>query len=179
VSNHRLGAALRAQGRAAEALPYMEAAVRLVPRPEHYNGLGNALLDLGRPREALESFERALAAAPRDPLVLFNAANAAYEASDPRAEELYRRSIAADPDFAPARINFGDMLARRHRWTEAADQFREAVRLAPDSPEARNNLGFVLERLGLREEAAGRYREALRLRPGYEDALRNLRRLEG
>ena len=69
-----LGRALRAQGRAAEALPHMQAAVQADPRVNRNEGwrdLGATLLDLGRPDEALPPLERYTNAREYDPEGLF------------------------------------------------------------------------------------------------------------
>ena len=65
-----MGICLTRMGRAAEAIPELEQAIRIDPRqPEHrtrYRVMGYALLFLGRYDEAVVWFERSLAANPGD-----------------------------------------------------------------------------------------------------------------
>jgi Flp pilus assembly protein TadD len=64
----RSGAALRAAGRPAEALPRLEQAVRLHPGDAGlHHQLGLTLSDLGRNGRALAEFEQAAGLEPRDP----------------------------------------------------------------------------------------------------------------
>lgn len=85
-----------------------------------------------------------------------------------------RRVLRLRPNFAEARNNLGNALARQGRLQEAEAEFRLALRAKNDYPEALNNLGNALRDQGKLEEAASAYRRAIELRPDYADCHNNL-----
>lgn len=98
---------LARQGRAAEALPHLEAAARMNPeKPETHGNLGNGLVLAGRFSDAEAEYRRALELRPQ----YAEAANGLGVAllRQGRAEESaewFRRALALDPDDAQARAN--------------------------------------------------------------------------
>jgi Flp pilus assembly protein TadD len=70
-----------------------------------------------------------------------------------KAEETYRRAIAAHPKEAAAYNDLALCLARRNRLTESSDCLRQAVQLQGDSVLYRNNLATVLAEMGRSDEA--------------------------
>jgi tetratricopeptide (TPR) repeat protein len=104
----------------------------------------------------------------------------------PEALELFRRSVEADPEAAPARINLGRTLLALGRNEEAARELDRALQVAASDEErarARLELGHVFE-AGSRPEdwavAIEHYRAVLALDP--EDTLQlgaQIQRLEG
>ena len=53
-----------------------------------------------------------------------------------RAEELLRRAIELDPNYAPARVRYGRLLDELGRADDALAQFEHARRLDPRNPPA-------------------------------------------
>lgn len=92
---------------------------------------------------------------------------------DGRADDaigLYRRALAAWPDFTEARVNLGRALAARGRTGEGVEELRLALAANPDSGAAHRILGKVLESAGDHTGAAAQAREVLRIAPGDADA---------
>lgn len=95
-----------------------------------------------------------------------------------RAEELFRRALAADLYHAPAHNNLGTLLLRRGKLYEAAGEFEWAKRLMPGHPDPRMNLALTLEIAGRNEEAIDTYRTALEVYPDHIATMQALTRLQ-
>jgi Flp pilus assembly protein TadD len=89
-----------------------------------------------------------------------------------------RRASQLAPKDPDIRRNFGLVLARQGRISEAIDQFHEEVRLNPNSAEAHANLGLVLLESGKPQESIPEFEAALRLKPELKAAADNLRRAQ-
>ena len=90
------------------------------------------------------------------------------------AETSFREAIAADPLYAAAHCNLGNVLCARGAWSEAMRAYRSAVQLAPEAVEPRVGLGRLYGYLGWYREAAVELEHALRLAPDNEAALGHL-----
>ena len=79
-----------------------------------------------------------------------------YERSNEpaKAEEAYRRAIAVDDLFFPAKVNLALLLARRGNNGEAETLLREVVATNPEQAEAAYSLGLLLAESGRIDEAA-------------------------
>jgi Flp pilus assembly protein TadD len=167
-------------GRYAEAIPELEAAIRLGHKTSAtYNGLGVALMGVGRVEAALPHFRRAADLAPTDENVPFNLGNAFRALSRWReAIAAYERSLALNPDFPDAHVNLGGLLIERGEFAAAMPHYRRAVELRPDSAVVHNNYASALASIGRYQDALHHVRRALEIRPGYPPALENLGRLE-
>jgi tetratricopeptide (TPR) repeat protein len=95
-----------------------------------------------------------------------------YELSGQReeAENAYKKGIQKDPYNQACRVNYGLMLARLGKPSEAINQLQ--VVLSP--AEVRYNLGSVYEQLGRKEQAKSEYKKALELDPNLVDAQTRL-----
>jgi tetratricopeptide (TPR) repeat protein len=175
-----LGGSLVEVARFAEALPHLEAALRLDDRSaEVHNDLGNALLATGRLSEALPHFRRAVALAPRSEVMQFNLGNALNQAGQREAAAgAFERAIALNPDFADARVNLAALLLSGGRTREAVAQMERAVELRPNSAVIRSGLGSALAASGRFPDALREFRRALALRPDYGPAQEAVARLE-
>ena len=175
-----LGGSYVEAGRHADAIPHLEAALRLDPKSATtHNYLGVALLSLNRVAPALSSFQRAAALDPRDERIPFNVGNA-LSMMGRRAEAVtaYRRSLAINPDFLDAHVNLAIVESSRGRTQEALDHYARAIAIEPNSAIIHSNYGGALAAAGRYQEALRHTRRALELDPGYRPALDNLRRLE-
>ena len=174
------GGSYAEMGRHAEAIPHLEAAIRLKHRTSAtYNYLGIALMGLGRTEAALPHFRRAADLAPTDENVPFNLGNALRALSRwPEAVAAYERSLALNPDFPDAHVNLGSLLLSRGEFAAAMPHYQRAVELRPDSAIVHNNYGSALASIGRYQEALHHVRRALAITPDYAPALDNLRRLE-
>ena len=175
-----LGGSLVEVGRFAEAVPHLEAALRLDDRSaEAHNDLGTALLSTGRVPEALTHFRRAVALAPRSEVMQFNLGNALNAAGQPDAAgAAFERALALNPDFADARVNLAALLLSRGRARDAVSHMERAVELRPNSAVIRSGLGSALAASGRFADALREFRRALALRPDYGPALESVARLE-
>ena len=90
------------------------------------------------------------------------------------AEGAYQKGIAKDPKSQPCRVNYGLLLARQDRMTDAITQLRAV--LTP--VEVSYNIGSVHEMKGRKEQAKAEYQKALSLDPDFADAKTRLAALE-
>lgn len=90
------------------------------------------------------------------------------------AESAYQKGIAKDPKNQPCRVNYGLMLARQDRTSDAVTHLRAVLTPA----EVSYNLGSVYEQRGRREQAKVEYSRALKLDPGFGDARQRLAALQ-
>jgi Flp pilus assembly protein TadD len=174
----RLGIGLVQEGRHADALPHLEAAVaaRGDAWDLNYN-LGVALVRLGRYREAAERYRRALDADPGDARTHDSLAAALL--ADGRiagAVEHYRRAVELRPGSPELWSNLGLALQRSGDPAEAEASYRQALALDPDHVQARSNYGGLLSELGRDDEATAWFRDVLALEPHRFDAHVNLAR---
>jgi Flp pilus assembly protein TadD/mono/diheme cytochrome c family protein len=182
AAEHRafLGGAYVEVGRFADAVPHLQAAIRLDQRlAGAHSDLGTALMAQGRLGEALVHLQRAAALAPNDEGMHFNLGNG-LNAAGRRADAAaaYGRALSINPDFADARVNLGVLLFSSGRAREALPHLERAVRLRPNSAVIHTNFSSVLAASGRYAEALRHARRALELNPSHGPALENLARLE-
>jgi Flp pilus assembly protein TadD len=87
-----------------------------------------------------------------------------FEAGDiDAAEDLFRKALTADVEFAPAHMNLGRVYYRRKDWYHAAWEFEYARKLLPNHGGPHNNLGLVWQQDGQMEKAVTEFRKAVAL----------------
>jgi len=86
------------------------------------------------------------------------------------AEARYRRAIAADPDFADARVSLGFVLVRQGHLDEARHHLDRVLSLAPGNADAHYLLGVIASEQGPSDESVEHFREAARIRPSFAEA---------
>lgn len=187
MAYNNLGGELVVNGRSAEAVPYLEQALRL--KPDYANAhtnLGTARLNLGDPDAALEHFEAALRSGPDDGAFNYNVAVALARCGRvDEAVEYYRRALHADRENVDAWAGLGNALLSARRPAEAVDPYTQALRLAADAQRSlrgttsdpaivHSNLGNALAATGRHAQAVEHYRESIRLNPDFADAHYNL-----
>jgi len=91
----------------------------------------------------------------------------AYDWDSEGAEREFRRAIDLDPNYAPARLYYGNLLRAIGRLDEAVAQQATAVELDPLVPAFTETLAFTLLRAGRADEALVRVRNALELDSTY------------
>jgi tetratricopeptide (TPR) repeat protein/mono/diheme cytochrome c family protein len=175
-----LGGAYVEVGRFADAVPHLEAAIRLdATFAGAYGDLGTALLAQGRVPEALVQMRRAAALSPRDADLQFNLGNALNRASRiDEAAAAYQRALELNPEFPDAHVNMGALLFSRGRVKESLPYFERAAELMPRSAIIHTDLSSALAASGRYAEALRHVRRALELRPDHQPALDNLARLQ-
>src|SRR5688572_7672956 len=175
-----LGGAYVEVGRFADAIPHLEAALRLGDKSSGtHNYLGVAAMSSGRLQESLPHFRRAVAAAPKDEVMHFNLGTALSGLNRAaEAEAAFKRSIAVNPEYADAHQNLAALLLSKGRIKEALAHFERVVDLNPDSAISHSNLGGALASAGRFSDAMRHVRRALEIDPTYAPALDNLRKLQ-
>jgi tetratricopeptide (TPR) repeat protein len=91
----------------------------------------------------------------------------------PRAAELYRQVLQAEPAHIAALGPLGAVYRRLGRLDEAVACYQEVVRIEPASPEAHYQLAVIRHQQGRLAEAAASYAQALHLRPDHAEAYNN------
>jgi|GEM_PF-1289711 len=98
--------------------------------------------------------------------------------SDPEAKlKLYRKAISADPFFAQAYLNAGQLLLGLQRYGEAMRLLLQAesrLKGSEAEPDLLNLLGVSAVNLGMWEEAVRVWKRSLELRPQSVEVLCNL-----
>ncbi len=92
----------------------------------------------------------------------------------PEAIEWMQRSIAAEPNVARYRNNYGLLLADCGRYEESAAEFEIARQLDPSDADIPYNLGNTRNRLNQPDSAISAYQTALQLNPQHVQAWINL-----
>lgn len=86
------------------------------------------------------------------------------------AEEAYKKGLAIDPKSGPCRTNYGLMLARQNRKTEAEVQLSAVLPQA----EVNYNLAAVYEQQGAVGQAREELKKALQVNPNMTEAQMKL-----
>lgn len=108
--------------------------------------LGVALMEAGQPVDAERQFREALAL-PQEgsiytaALYTHLATAMQMQGNNAGVEELYRKSLALQPNYFTAHFNLGLYYKMAGRNTEAIAEFQAALRANPRSDAARQNLG--------------------------------------
>ena len=137
-----LGALLLGQGRAAEAIPYIERAIALKPDlPEAYYNRADASAALGLQDEAKAYYERALQVAPTYApdynglgLLLLNQGRPA------EAMPYFQRAVQLRPNSPAPLYNLGNAAVAIGRLDDAEAYYERALQIEPELPQAHNNL---------------------------------------
>jgi len=127
---------------------------------------GRSQAEAGRHAAAIECFDRALRKRPNDvPLLVAKAESLMALGDYAGAEALCAMLAAQCPDEASVHYNYGVLLYRQSRFTEAAEQFRRTVELEPNQARAVYNLATLAQRDGRLAEARAAWVNYTRLAP--------------
>ncbi|HEX3754117.1 MAG TPA: tetratricopeptide repeat protein [Rhizomicrobium sp.] len=175
TAHHALGIIRAQQGRNAEAIEWIGAALTLEPdvAPAWANH-GNLLSAAGRLDEALASYDKALAIQPEAFEVLLNRARTLLDLQRlEKALRDYDAVLAISPDHVEALNDRGNILRSLKRFEEALASFNKALALGPGLAETLVNRGVTLSDLRRLEEALADYDAALAIKPDSAPALNN------
>lgn len=171
-----LGDALIRLGRAAEAIPHCEQAVRI--KPDYalaFANWGSALAQAGRLEEAVERLARALQIQPDLPEAHFNLGRALLRMGRPtEAVDHLEQTIQLNAMDAEAHYELGNALLAAGRLPEAMQHWQRAAQIKPDFVDARNNLGAALAQSGRFPEAIDQLKAVLRITPLDAEVRANL-----
>jgi tetratricopeptide (TPR) repeat protein len=101
---------------------------------------------------------------PADPELPFRAGDlAARENDDAGAEAQFKKALALDPHYLPARSALLRAAIRRGRWTAAAEQAQALLQDRPDDPAVQLALGIALRHTEKPDDALAAYARAEQL----------------
>ncbi len=87
------------------------------------------------------------------------------------AQKNFERALAADPNFAQARMNLGISLLAQQKLDQALPMLEEAANKLPDDPYAWYNLGLAYKDLGQPEKAIAAFQRVEKIAPNEPDAF--------
>ncbi len=162
-----LGALLDQKGDAAQAIGYIQHALRLDPQAALFHFyLGNAFMSSGDLGQAAASFREAIALQPNMPEAHYNLGNAlramgAWE----EAERAYAKTLQLAPRHAEARNNLALIYERDGRLADAVRELQQAVNDQPAYAEGWLNLCNLAEKNGDYESSLQAGQKACALAP--------------
>lgn len=168
----RLGLALAALGRHAEAEPHYRGSLKLdAGVPETWNNLAVSLKSLGRAAEAGDAYRKAVELKPdyydaHDRLGALISDTQGLAAGIPH----FRRCLELKPDYAPALCNLGLALLPDGKFDEAHACFTRALASDPSLTQALVGRSLAWQQSYHMEAAAAGYAEALARDPGHHEA---------
>lgn len=180
LAEHNLGSYFLATGRISEAIPHLEAALRIRPEsPQTRSDLASALAQTpGGLPGAIVQYQAALRLLPGSAILHNNLASALAKFPErlPEAIRQYRAALRIDPEYAEAHNNLAHALAQTPGGLpEAIAEYEAALRIDPDYAEAHNGLGLALaETPGRVTDAIAEYQATLRIQPDFVEAHYNL-----
>ena len=118
----------------------------------------------GKTEEAIAAYEGILALDRQHAPACINLGTLYYNRGEfLRAEQLYRMATEADPHYALAFFDHGNVLDELRRLPEAIEAYKRAVALMPTYADALYNLALAYERNGERRKALEHWTRYLRL----------------
>jgi TolB-like protein/cytochrome c-type biogenesis protein CcmH/NrfG len=173
--------AKRSSEAVAEARVFFEKAIEQDPRfALAYVGLAEALLLQTQyggvsKQEAYAGADRAVASALAIDPGLGEAWTSAASIAEgreqfDRADEMFRRAIGLNPNYATGRQWYGEFLNTHGRHEEAIAEMRAAVALDPLSAIVNTSLAIMLDSAGRFEDAEASFRRAIEIDPSFAPA---------
>jgi tetratricopeptide (TPR) repeat protein len=163
-----LGLSLMLEGRAADALPHLTAAVQARRSPEVAHVLAQAAVQVGEPDKGRRALALALGL-PDDRAEVWVALGqlmARMDAHEP-AEAALREALARNPSVLQANYLLGQEALFRGRLDEAVTLTRRELALHPLDAMSHVQLGDALSRMGRWEDAIPTLQRAIWLNPYY------------
>lgn len=112
--------------------------------------LAHALEDTGDLEGSLAAYENSLSIREKATTLTCAASVAWRVDQDGKAENLYRRALAIEPDNDEALVGLGLILREKREIDEARKLFAKAVEVCPDSVEATRELALLTDDLDVR-----------------------------
>jgi Flp pilus assembly protein TadD len=178
VAHFNLGAALQAQQRHADALPFLKQAVQVRPQNSTaHNNLAISLLAVDKTPEAIQEFRQSLILDPDYQSARYNLASTLAQNGDPRGAltelGIYLRAV---PNDVQALELAGRVSIAVGRLPDSLPYFRKAAVLEPDNGAIQTNLGAALAMSGDVKGAIAAFEAALEIDPTNQPARDNLAR---
>ena len=159
---------LRKQGRQQEFVNELLASLKIYPHLlRALTWLGVAYGEAGNPNVSASILSIATRLYPQDAGAHFNLGMAygAMGSADEIAE--YKRTIAIDPDYVPAYLNWGGALYAKGQIEEAIGLYRKGLNVNPLNASLHYSLSVALDRQGKRQEAEAEMTLAAKIDPNY------------
>ncbi|KAK4291228.1 hypothetical protein Pmani_035932 [Petrolisthes manimaculis] len=177
---YNLGVVLLEQGRAQQALAYLDKALEM--DPDHQQALLNSAVliqESGNAELRPLAYQRLLRLVQRDPLnerIYFNLGMIAMDDRDYRnAEKWFRKAIELKEDFRSALFNLALLLTDDQRPLEAAPFLNQLVKHHPDHVKGLILLGDIyINNIKDLDAAEKCYERILAVDPGNVQGLHNL-----
>jgi tetratricopeptide (TPR) repeat protein len=120
----------------------------------------------GKMQEAVDNYESILLLDARHAPACINLGTIQYNQRQfVQAERLYRRATVADPDYALAFFDLGNVLDELQRLPEAIEAYCNAIRLVAHYGDAHYNVALAYERTGDRRAALRHWTTYIKLDP--------------
>ena len=167
LARFNLGTAFAQDGRYAEAITELKAAIDLDPKSiDALRYLGNCHELLKDWPAAAKAFRAALKLRPDLPEVQKSLATVLRAMGDRAgAIRAFEAAIKLEPNDVDVRVQLGALLVEEREWNRAIAVCRAAVKIDPRSIDAWFNQGIALINAGCRSEAVDAFRKAVELRP--------------
>lgn len=180
-----LGNIMRARKRYAEAIPYYDQALALVPKPErrhwiYYYARGTSYERVKNWDAAETDLEKALSLYPDQPLIL-NYLGYSWVDQGRRLKEgmaHIEKAVMLKPDDGYIVDSLGWAHYMQGNFKEAVRYLERAVELKPDDPVLNDHLGDALWRVGREREARFQWDQALTLKPEPDDEAKIKKKLD-
>jgi tetratricopeptide (TPR) repeat protein len=169
-----LGFALFQQGESEEAVIALEKALKVDPAHwKAHNNMALASIDIGELELAEAHYRESLAIEPQP--AIYNDLGFVLERQGlpHEAADMYRKSLALEPESVTAHYNLAAYLARSGEFAEAEGHFRAALETDP-STQAYTGLGVVLWQQGRADEAIASLQDAIEAAPDNAAAYDHL-----
>jgi tetratricopeptide (TPR) repeat protein len=143
-SQYAIGVIYRAERRTADAVVFLQRALRLSPRScAILSELGSALIDADDVSGAVTTLQRCLDGDPNNYAALVNLADAEIARErDAAARKLLDRAHGAYPERPEALVDLGYIEDDAGRWQSAIRYYLRAIELDPLAREAYVDLGY-------------------------------------
>lgn len=166
-AHYNLAIALRAAGRADQAMLHYRAAVDDEPHA-HY-ALGFEASEAGRFEEAVTELRAFLQQRPADPVApqaWLLLGEALLRLRQPAgAEQAFRAALEMSPHYGDAQGRLADLLLQQGRLAEAIAAYRAFLSTVPGNAAAHHGLGLALAMSGQSAAALGEFARAVTLDP--------------
>ncbi len=180
-----LGNILRAHKLYADAIPYYDKALALVPKPErrhwvYYYARGTSYERVKNWPAAEADLQKALALYPDQPLIL-NYLGYSWIDQGRNLKEgmaLIEKAVALKPEDGYIVDSLGWAHYMQGNFEDAVRYLERAVELEPNDPVLNDHLGDALWRVGREREARFQWDQALTLKPTPEDEAKIKKKLE-
>ncbi len=169
------GARLVREGRADQAVPRLQEAVRLLPKnAQAWNYLGLAWHHAGRPGDAIKAYQQALALDRNLSAARFNLGCLYLDQTNAAAAIAELTTFTAlQPNSSAGWAKLGTAQLRLRQLDAAERSFNQALKQDPGLPDAMNGLGMVMAQRRRYAEALNFFNATLRAHADYAPALLN------